>query len=79
MNKNKQVVVTLSELLPDRRNEVTPGMLRKLRFVTGFTLVEIFRKRVPMLLLSPYTARIKQRVPAAIARQARICAPRVGD
>ena len=42
--KNQKVVRTLAELMPSKREQVTPGMLRQIQFVTGFTSAEVFRK-----------------------------------
>jgi hypothetical protein len=49
LGKNKFLVDTLAEFLPRSRARVTPGMLKQLAKVTGFSNVEIFRKCAPCL------------------------------
>ena len=44
VNKNQLVVTTLAQFLPGNRAGLSGGMLKSLRFRTGFNNVDIFRK-----------------------------------
>eukprot|EP00192_Tetraselmis_astigmatica_P020810 CAMPEP_0117673324 /NCGR_PEP_ID=MMETSP0804-20121206/14409_1 /TAXON_ID=1074897 /ORGANISM="Tetraselmis astigmatica, Strain CCMP880" /LENGTH=300 /DNA_ID=CAMNT_0005482049 /DNA_START=237 /DNA_END=1139 /DNA_ORIENTATION=+ len=50
VNKNKLLVDSLSELLPNRREELTPQTCKSIMFKTGFTGTEVFRKYLWFLL-----------------------------
>ncbi|KAF6265236.1 hypothetical protein COO60DRAFT_1623915 [Scenedesmus sp. NREL 46B-D3] len=50
IDKNKLLVEELSAYLPDRRRELSAGVVRKLRSSTGFSPVEVFRKYLWFLL-----------------------------
>uniref|UniRef100_A0A383V399 Armadillo-like repeats domain-containing protein n=1 Tax=Tetradesmus obliquus TaxID=3088 RepID=A0A383V399_TETOB len=50
IDKNKLLVEELSAYLPDRRSELSAGVVRKLRGATGFSAVEVFRKYLWFLL-----------------------------
>eukprot|EP00878_Enallax_costatus_P022167 GHUV01023507.1.p1 GENE.GHUV01023507.1~~GHUV01023507.1.p1 ORF type:complete len:323 (+),score=126.66 GHUV01023507.1:168-1136(+) len=50
IDRNKQLVEELSKYLPNNRAGLTPAVARKLRGVTGFSPVEVFRKYLWFML-----------------------------